>query len=264
MQRFIPKQLLSSVSLLGAMLCFFAPSAHAFTTILQADVAQKGVDHTFHDTLGYDANFSGDTVAGVLGLAFIGKQFYLNLSGELPWKDAHDFLYEAQTYMDLTRKDYALTLGYNLPQGWSVFGGYKYGKTTVDLTSYESVTTTGVTLATFDVKEEGLYLGASYAFQVSPGNSLSLSAAYAVMQGELVNHRDPAGGGGTGPANADGDVTGYSLSAKWIHEISPQTTLNIALKLNSYNNEMKQPSDGARVEFDSDYTYATIGLSHVF
>lgn len=252
--------------LVSLLFCLAASPAQAFTTILQAEVADKHVEHVFTDTSGGDVGFKGDMVAGILGLAVVNNNFYVNLSGELPWKDSQDFQREINSVVDLTRKDYSFTIGYNLPRGWSIFGGYKYGKTSAHITSFEQIPGGPAILNTLDFKESGPYLGTSYSFPINSGNNLSISAAYAFMDGEINNRLNPAGGGGSGTGSAEGDANGFSLAIKWIHEVSASTSFNMALKYNSYENELTETAAAVPLDitFDSDYRYITIGLSHVF
>ncbi len=84
--------------------------------------------------------------------------------------------------MDFTRTDLVLTAGYVFPSNVTIFGGYKSGKS--EFSNFSQ--TPGVSV---EFTADGIYGGAGINIPTN-GNVVSLNAAIAILDGELVNN-DP-------------------------------------------------------------------------
>ena len=108
------------------------------------------------------------------------------------------------------RVDMALTAGYFLDNGWSVFGGYKSGKS-----EFFRDNNPGYSL-TFEAY--GLFGGASKVFNLGSGSSMSLSGALASMTADVYD---------TGTVNDSGSAVGLSFTAAYNLPISDDSGLRV-------------------------------------
>lgn len=141
---------------------------------------------------------------------------------------------------DLSRFDYALTLGYNIWEGLSVFTGYKFGETELDA----DVGANSNVPQNFETsyEEKGYFAGASYAFNIADAGTLSLSIAYANLDAEYSESGDfgtPSSPTNTQEALADdvfydGDADGFSYGIKWTGRLADSLQYNIGLKYQKY------------------------------
>ena len=92
--------------------------------------------------------------------------------------------------VDAKHYDWALSLGYMITDQWSVFAGYKSGKTNWDQ-SYSRDLRDFMVDGNIDGKFEqnGPFLGTSYSLHIGPG-ALTFKIAYAYLDGEYFekNH----------------------------------------------------------------------------
>jgi hypothetical protein len=90
---------------------------------------------------------------------------------------------------DFSRDDYAINLGWNAIDNFSVFAGYKAGETTTSRDT--AFGTLGVPHGKVDssFKESGPFVGVSYSWVFKPG-VLTLSTAYAYMNGKYDESGD--------------------------------------------------------------------------
>lgn len=232
------------------------------TTLIQAEYAEKTLSHKFKDdeTGTTYSEISGDTSSAVLGLTLGGQNLYANMTAEFPLRNATGYqrIPEEGNYT-VSRRDYAFTAGYNVMKSLSLFAGYKYGRTTADTTSYGAT----ITLNTYTIKETGPFIGASTSLVLGNKDTISASAAYADMKGEFINSLNPMGGAGAGQASGDGDASGYSLTVKWLHQISDATYLNLGYKYNIYDSELEHLNSFI-TDATSEYDYFSLGLTHFF
>ena len=129
------------------------------------------------------------------GLTYATGNIYFDASGSTSVGATHDW---PQFEGDFQRTDTALTGGYLLDEGWSVFGGYKWG------TSEFSKDADPSYKLTFEAY--GFFGGASKAISLGNGTSLSLTGALASMKGDLYNNSS---------LNDSGDALGLSFTAAY-------------------------------------------------
>lgn len=232
--------------------------------VIQAEYAEKTIHNIIKEKdVAGESEFNGDTSAAVFGITISERAFYANLTAEFPLRDHNDYQREFDSTFILSRKDYAFTVGYNVSKYLSIFTGYKYGKTEADITTYIFSPSPDTLLNTNTIKERGPFIGASTSININNKNIISLSAAYADMEGEFRNNLNPTGGSGTGLANSKGDTDGYSISVKWLHQMSDDTLINLGYKINNYDNDWTS-INGGQIEGTSEYNYYSIGLTHFF
>jgi len=116
---------------------------------------------------------------------------------------------------DFKRNDYALTVGWNVIDNFSLFTGYKAGKTDTSrpATTYDPNLNQSIqSNATTTFKEDGPFIGASYSWIIGHG-TLTFSSAWAYMNGNfqsageevIIDHKPP-------PVNTDYALTQQALN----------------------------------------------------
>lgn len=130
------------------------------------------------------------------GVTYATGNIYVNASGSTSVGATHDW--PGGFEGDFTRVDSFLTVGYILDKSWSVFGGYKYGKS-----EFFQTTSPGY-LLTF--KAYGPFGGVNKSIGFANGSSLSFSGAVAVMTGDVYD---------TGSINDSGSSIGLSFSTAY-------------------------------------------------
>lgn len=129
------------------------------------------------------------------GLTYAKGNFYFDAYGSMSIGAEHDWpTFEG----DFNRTDTALTAGYLLQGGWSVYGGYKWGKSEFGRDSAPGY------LLTFEA--EGFFAGASKSIRQASGTTVSLSAAVAFMTGYIYD---------TASLDDEGSAIGTSFSATY-------------------------------------------------
>lgn len=130
------------------------------------------------------------------GLTLAENRMYLDIYGSTNLHATHNW--PGGFAGDFKRYDSALTAGYLLAGGWSVFAGYKYGVSEFYQATYPAYRMT--------FKATGPFIGANKVFRLSGGYSASISAAVASMSGKAYD---------TGFNNDSGTSVGLSLAATY-------------------------------------------------
>ncbi|MDH5648490.1 MAG: hypothetical protein OEY67_02440 [Gammaproteobacteria bacterium] len=231
-------------------------------TLLQLDIAEKKIEHTFTEAAG-NVQFGGYVSSAIYGAGIAKGRFTVSASFEQPLKTDTSYQANTGTFTNLSRNDRSLTFGYMLNSWANVFVGYKRGETQSSGLGRDSMSfPSTVAPNALDFIETGPFIGCNLNYEVNDDNTLGLNIAYADMDGEMVNKINYAGGGGTGPGSATGTADGLSVGIKWSHVLTPQAYLNIGLKLNQYETTATDVN-GTKIQFDSDYTYLTVGVSYL-
>jgi len=131
--------------------------------------------------------------------------------------------------LQFSRTDWAVTLGYGIGKGFSVFGGYRSGKTDIIGFSHYEYTAGDPVNGTFVFELKGPFLGVGQSFRFSKG-SLDLSAAYAIFVGELTSDRYNT----TEHIVRSGDASGYSVAISWSGPLAENAGYAVGLKTNRY------------------------------
>jgi long-subunit fatty acid transport protein len=235
-------------------------------------------DFTFPEKLDHNISFPSASVP--IALTMNNWQLSLNASTSLADAD----IAEEEDLGQASRKDLDLTLGYRLNKNWSLFGGYKYGKTSMtfiprDFGEEEDEevqeesppqNATGITDESY--LQKGPFIGASYSWQFEKAGSLSLSIAYAYLDAtnnfaantdeeeedeeELAEFDDLTG-------RVKGDTQGFSYALSWTMPLSSNLLFQTRFKINDYQQDIVV--DEQRFK-DIDETFSTlqIGLAYVF
>ncbi len=121
-----------------------------------------------------------------------------------------------------------------------------------------------------EYSESGFYLGTSYGINIADAGTLSLSFAYASMDGKYKdNANDPNGGfGGSFIAfNYQGDSTGTSIAATWTSALGDNSAYTIDLRRQAYSMTGKDQTGnlpGVRLDTDEEMLGLTAGIQLYF
>jgi hypothetical protein len=213
--------------------------------------------------LGHKANFKQGLPTVNMQLTTIIDRFYIAFKYEDTMQDVRTEVDETQSAVEsaggfghylntglgdkteITRSDISLTLGMKIAQNANMFAGYMKGETelipesfcepgctTIHNLQYEH-SLTGNRPYKQKYEEEGFYVGTSYSWPVSDVGTLSLSLAYAVMDGLYEDNYNAIGPGFD--FKFEGDSKGTSLGLTWSAPINESTGYFIDLRRQQYD-----------------------------
>jgi hypothetical protein len=235
-------------------------------------------DFSFPEKLDHKISFPSTNIP--IGLSMGNWQVSLNTSITLADAD----IAEEEDIGEASRKDLDLTLGYRVTKNWSIFAGYKYGKTEMrfvprdfggeleeDEDDAEEQEFNALEPSEESYSQKGPFIGASYSWLFEKAGRLSLSVAYASLNAtnnfaantdeeeeddELTEFDDLTG-------QVKGDTKGFSYGLSWTMPLSSNLLFQTRFKINDYQQDIVL--DGVRFE-DIDETFTTlhVGLAYVF
>lgn len=197
-------------------------------------------------------------------LTGVYKNLYLSANYDTSF-DENSEVNSQNNIITRSRKDYSLTLGYNILDGLSLFGGYKYGESLAEtLIGITTITgplpdTSKINYMEFEsgVEEKGLFIGAGYSHNLPKNITVGLNLAYADMDGtytRLVQLNYP-------PIviTQDGDISGLSYGITFSGPLSTGSQYRIGYKVNSYEYSGKSAT-GTEVNADEEFRIISIGV----
>ncbi|MDG4552813.1 MAG: hypothetical protein P9E24_00990 [Candidatus Competibacter sp.] len=220
------------------------------------------LDFFDHDKI----SFSG-LIWGIGGTAasgrFFGDIYYQATPNETAYSGTQSQITEGgftvnRSLGDVEAKhdDWALSLGYLITDQWSVFAGYKAGKTDWDQSMLYYVEAPNLRFnVTLDGEftQDGPFLGTSYSFPIGPG-TLTLKAAYAYLDGifkrnvNAVISGSPEGASFvTSNYKLDGNSNAYSLGISWTQALADNLGFSIGANYHSYDFNLSGSSTGTVV-----------------
>jgi len=258
-----PLVLISNVSHAGSSL--------SVTPFGQLSIAQK--EHDFDELLDQSIFFYMLHLGGgiAMGDAYVG----LNAA----WSINDATVSEEEETGEASRSDYDITLGYNLNDYLTVFGGYKLGETDIDFTAREVENEAENGKFSDNYQESGPYLGLSWQYYFDNSSKLSVAVAYAWLDAEndLGEKPDDAGDGDSNgdsdseadepefddfSGRVDSDATGYSIGVRWSIPLSDQLSYYALFRLQRYDQDLHQ--QGSTVSITEQFTEMGMGLSYIF
>jgi len=196
------------------------------------------------------------------------KKFYvvLNLADSLQEADVS----EEEDIGNASRYDRDISLGYQMTPNWGVFVGYKTGQTSIDYYSREDLDDGGTASAREEsYKQEGPFVGVSYAKKFNRAGKISLSLAYADLDAtnkftgdvETDDEEDLEFDDLTGTVK--GKSTGLSYGIRWSIPVSGNLLYYASYKVNDYQQDLVV--DGKKYNnIDETITYFTTGIVFVY
>ncbi|MBK8534121.1 MAG: hypothetical protein IPL59_02805 [Candidatus Competibacteraceae bacterium] len=120
---------------------------------------------------------------------------------------------------------------------WSVFAGYKSGKTEWSQ-SYEYSPPPGshnsiIRQTNYDFKQDGPFLGTSYSFFIDPG-ILTFKTGYAYLDGKYTYNFLETPIGITIIDNMDGNSNAFSFGVSWTQSITENLGISIGANYHLY------------------------------
>lgn len=230
-------------------------------------VAGAGLGSTelrFDEKLDADTGFTSYTL---FGSAALGKFYATLLYGD---SIESENVSEEDELGEASRTDLDLTIGYRIGRGWTLFGGYKRGETAIDF----RVRDTDIEQRE-RYREDGFYVGASYAWRFERAGSLSLTLAYIAFETDLrftagFDEEDEEDGEDEEEAlefddlegTFSGDSDGYSAGIGWVMPLGSRLAFRTQLKVNAFDLEVVH--EGRTFRPDQRLTYFDVGLLYAF
>jgi hypothetical protein len=232
-------------------------------------------DFSFPEKLDHNISFPSANIP--IALTWDNWQLSLNASTTLADAD----IAEEEDIGEASRKDLDLTLGYRIGKNWSIFSGYKYGKTDMrfiprDLDEIEEDDEEEESqdipeLSNESYSQKGPFIGASYSWQFEKAGRLSLSVAYAYLKAtnnfsantdEEEEEDEPAEFDDL-TGQVTGDTKGFSYGLSWTMPLSTNLLFQTRFKVNDYQQDIIV--DDARFnDIDETFTSLHVGLAYVF
>jgi hypothetical protein len=207
--------------------------------------------------------------------------YYLNIPG-------------GKTTVD--RKDMSFTLGLNVWRSLNIFVGYMQGETKLEpqigcsfvdpeLTCDPNTNPNGLSNIAFlhnygggvavtgnyrqKYEEDGPYVGANYSWQIADAGALSVSVAYADMDGKYTDNASDPNHYFTGmlPFDYQGDSTGTSIGLTWTAPLGERSNYFIDIRQQKYSMDAKERSGnfpGNEVSTDETMEGITAGVQFYF
>jgi hypothetical protein len=199
------------------------------------------------------------------------KKFYavLNLADSLADADVS----EEEDVGTASRYDRDISLGYQVTPNWGVFVGYKTGQTTIDYYTREDLDDGGTASAREEsYKQEGPFIGVSFAKKFDRAGRISLSLAYADLDATNTFTRDIESDGDEDDEEPEfddltgtvrGNSTGLSYGIRWSIPVSGNLLYYVSYKVNDYQQDLTV--DGKKYNnIDETITYFTTGIVFVY
>lgn len=253
------------------------------------------------------AEFSVDLPMLSLGVTTVYKKFFASLKWESNLSDTSTSTNETDrstvgqanlialpdSKVEVGREDISLTFGFNVWKSANIFIGYLDGKTTLTPNPFcGDFQTTSTDLCgrlnragfqyaledeglvanqpTYEQEytEKGLFLGGSYGFNINDIGTLSVSLAYASMDGKYEdNAQDPSGLTNFRKFDYEGDSTGTSLAVTWTSPLGENSAYTIDLRRQAYSMDGKDQTgnlSNVQLETDEEMVGLTAGVQFYF
>jgi hypothetical protein len=218
--------------------------------------------------------FDADLPTLALSLAFAYQKFFVSLKYEDSFESNTDSdvpgtnpLNGPRTQTSVTRTDFNLSVGYNVWQSLNVFIGYLDGETELepDPVYFDSRSNNlawkqqnaGGSAYRQTYEEAGWFLGVSYGWAFTEVGTLSLSGAYAWMDG---SYKDNFSGD---PFKFEGDSQGFSLGLTWSAPLTNHVGYYLDLRRQAYDFDGSDKSGnfpGLKVKTEEVITGFTAGI----
>lgn len=222
-------------------------------------------DFSFPEKLDHDISFQSITVP----IAFTSQGWQLSANFQSSLQDAD--ISEEEDLGSASRSDIDITLGYQLTRNWTLFAGYKHGKTDMQFTPRDSDEEDEIVVSNESYKHKGPFIGFNYSWRFENAGSLSLSLAYASLTAtnnfaantdeeeeddEEIEFDDLTG-------RVNGDTKGFSYGINWTMPISSNLLFQTRFKINDYQQDIIVDGQSFN-NVDVDFTSLHVGLAYVF
>jgi len=222
---------------------------------------------SFPEKLDHEISFPSANL--MIGTTLNGWQLSLNSSFTL--NDA--VISEEEDTGIASRDDHDITLGYQVSDQWSIFTGYKLGKTKMDFISREDADEGISNTLNESYKQEGFYAGVSYSWKFKKAGRLNIFLAYAFLdatnnfgantdseededEDEELEFDDLTG-------TIKGNLDGFSYGVSWTMPLATNLLFQTRFKKNDYQQDIN--FNGTSFDnIDETFTTLHVGLLYVF
>jgi hypothetical protein len=226
------------------------------------------------------ADMQGNLLLGTVGATLAYNRFYLDVFFQQSTEASDEYNYQAYDPATLTTRDqlvdwdfdvadYALTAGYNIWSGLSVFGGWKGHE--ISMAGRESGTPQGAVKWDYDFTSSGWFLGLSYGWTIFESNMLSVKAAYAWLDGELEGGKQFEDNSSYLYKGDDGTSSGANIGVTWKGFLTDSLNYDVSADWYSYSFEDFDtsdtdltPDDAGQLTIEEDSYTLRFALSYVF
>lgn len=232
-------------------------------------------DSNIHST-----GFLGGLGATVATGHFFGDIYYQSSLNETVYSSQEQTLssnnINALGDVDAQHSDWAISLGYRINEQWSVFAGYKSGKTEWDQsfqTNRPAPDSRVVQDGNYNLEfeQDGPFIGTAYSFLIGPG-ALTIKAAYAYLDGTHTADfnsvcRPPNDNCPSAPIpvlqriNLSGNSNAFSFGLSWTQSLADNLGLSIGANYQQY--EFDTSGSGSITSSIGNSTLGTITVSDV-
>ena len=174
-----------------------------------------------------------------MGLAHKRFSYVLSASGSVSDADVS----EEEQFGHASRKDYDLTIGYQVNKVLSVFTGYKDGKTELTLINRDPLQPEGGGDEFY--KQSGPYIGANINWRIPKAGKLAFTVSYAKLDsdnlyakdgddfvlGEILEFDDIGD-------STQGNTDGFSYTFSWTVPIKGSLIFRTRLRINQYQQDI--------------------------
>ena len=178
--------------------------------------------------------------------------------------------------VDAQHSDWAISLGYRINDQWSVFAGYKSGKTEWDQSvrlNRPAPDSRVLQDGNFNLEfeQDGPFIGTSYSFLIGPG-ALTIKAAYAYLDGTYTSDfnsvcRPPNTNCPDTPKlalqqfNLNGNSNAFSFGLSWTQSLTDNFGMSIGANYQRY--EFDTSGSGSITNFIGNQAVQTITFNNV-
>lgn len=220
---------------------------------------------SFPEKLDHDISFPSINIP----IAITSNGWQLSANFQTTMQDAD--ISEEEDLGNASRNDLDFTLGYQLSTNWTLFAGYKYGKTDMQFTPRDSGEDEQQQVLNESYRHQGPFVGFNYSWRFEKAGSLSLSLAYAKLNAtnifaantdegeeeeEQIEFDDITG-------RVTGNTKGFSYAINWTIPISSNLLFQTRFKINDYQQDITL-DDLTFDDIDVDFTTLHVGVAYVF
>lgn len=158
------------------------------------------------------------------------------------------------------RKDYGVTIGYNISKQLSLITGYKYGLSTKELLIGEAALPS-INFRKFEssVEEKGPFIGFGYTHSLFKNLSMNITLAYADMDGEHVRVKTLPAPPFIAIDTLEGSIEGTSYGISFSGPVSDNTIYTMGYRVNRYDFTGKTVF-GGKISSKEDFSIISLGV----
>jgi hypothetical protein len=242
-----------------------AQAADSEVTVVGAlDFAFK--DLTLESPGGGGAQFNTTLITINPGVAVAYRRVYVNINFDKSIDSASTTQIEngLPAMLTMSRSDAVLTLGYRVFDSVSLYAGWLSGEIGAYLIGERQTAGLGTYVfytQEISYTEKGPFAGIAFAHNFSDKGSVSISVAYAKLDGEISQTRYTGGATpGTAYDNNGSDVKGLSYSLIWTGPLNGSMSYRLGVKSTRYEGD----AIGSEPGINEYYTSLFLGLTNTF